>query len=100
MHYLEVRCSSPGPLFVLQAGTPLTRTYLVEQLHAALQRMGLNHSCFNGHSFRIGAATTAAMQGLEDSLIQTLGRWKSDAFKMYIKLSRAQLAEVSRSLAQ
>ena len=29
-----------------------------------------------GYSFRIGAASTAAPRGLEDSTIQTLGRWK------------------------
>ena len=100
VQYIAVRCASPGPLFVLQAGTPLTRAYLVDHLHAALQQMGLDHSSFNGHSFRIGAATTAARKGFEDSLIQTLGRRRSDAYKIYIKLPRAQLAEVSRSLAQ
>ena len=47
-----------------------------------------------------GAATTASQQGLEDSLIQTLGRWRSEAYKIYIKLPRAQLASVSRALAQ
>jgi hypothetical protein len=71
----------------------------VSHLQAALQRAGIQQENYNGHSFRIGAATTAAQKGLEDSLIQTLGRWKSGAYKVYIKLPRSQLAAVSQSLA-
>ena len=59
VHYIGIRTAAHGPLFVLQLGIPLT---LMTQLQAALRK-----AFFNGHSFRIGAATTAAMQGLEDS---------------------------------
>ena len=38
-------------------------------------------------------------EGVEDSLIQTLGPWKSAAYKVYIKLSKSQLTSVSRALA-
>jgi hypothetical protein len=100
VHYIGVRSPLQGPLFILQSGAPLTRPYLVSQLQAALRRAGIEDSRFNGHSFRIGAATTAAQQVLEDSLIQTLGRWRSDAYKIYIKLPRSQLASVSKTLTQ
>ena len=98
LRYLSVRPPSPGPLFIQKDGSPLTRQILVRHLHTALRRAGMNHELYNGHSFRIGAATTAAEQGLEDSLIQTLGRWKSEAYRAYIKIPRHQLAAVSRSL--
>ena len=98
--YIAVRNPLPGPLFILTSGAPLTRPYLVSSLQAALRSAGLDDKQYNGHSFRIGAATTAAQQGIEDSLIQTLGRWRSDAYKLYIKLPRAQLASISQALAR
>ena len=100
VQYIVVRYPSPGPLFVLQSGTLLTRAYLVSHLQAALRRADLDDAQCNGHSFRIGAATTAAAQGLEDSRIQTLGRWRSDAYKTYIKIPRTELANVSRLLTK
>ena len=97
--YMGVCNPLPGPLFVWANGDPLSRSTLVSHLKAALQKAGIPHTNYNGHSFRIGAATTAAQRGLEDSLIQTLGRWKSAAYKTYIKLHRSQLASVSQVLA-
>ena len=85
VRYIAVGSSDLGPLFVTNAWTPPTQAYLVSNLKAALSRAGLDNSLYNSHSFRIGAATTAAAQGLEDSLIQTVGRWRSDAYKVYIK---------------
>ena len=99
LEYVSIRPAVQGALFLFESGAPLTHSALVDKLHQALRQAGLNDSDFNGHSFRIGAATTAAQRGLEDSLIQTLGRWKSSAFKLYIKLPRSQLASVSRALA-
>ena len=100
IRYTAVGSSDPGPIFITNAWTPPTRAYLVSNLKAALSREGLDNSLYNGHSFRIGAATTAAAQGLEDSLIQMLGRWRSDAYKVYIKLPRSQLASVSQTLVR
>ena len=46
--------------------------------------MGLDTSKFTGHIFRIGAATTAAVRGVEDSLIKTLGHWERSAYLLYV----------------
>lgn len=37
------------------------------------------------HCFRHGGATWAGSQGWSDARIRTHGRWKSDAFKVYVK---------------
>ena len=71
---------------------------LVNELHAALRLRGIPPSQYKGHSFRIGAATTAARCGLEDSLIQMLGRWKSSAYRTYIRIPQQELAATSAAL--
>ena len=72
----------------------------MEEVRAALLAAGLPAKEFAGHSFRIGAATTAATVGLDDSTIQTLGRWKSSSYLLYIRLEPHRLASVASSLAR
>ena len=38
---------------------------------------------YSGHSFRKGAAQHKAEHGILDESIQRLGRWTSNAFKLY-----------------
>ena len=98
LNYLVERGPSEGPLFIFPDGSFLTRQRLVEAVRRALDRAGLNASHYSGHSFRIGAATTAAKKGMEDSVIKTLGRWRSLAYLEYIRIPREQLASYSRIL--
>ena len=58
----------------------------------------VDSTAYSGHSFRSGAATTAATQGISDTTIKMLGRWKSSAYQVYIKTPRKQLASYSRRL--
>ena len=65
---------------------PLTKSRFVEMVRARLVRVGISHTGYSGHSFRIGAATTAAQAGIPDSAIQALGRWSSsDTFALHEK---------------
>ena len=61
--------------------------------------LGLPQDDYAGHSFRIGAATSAALAGVEDSTIQALERWQIAAFLQYIRMPREQLAAISPRLA-
>ena len=98
LNYLVVRGNKPGPLFIFKDGRLLTRQHLVQALRGALQAAGIDQSKYCGHSFRIGAATTAAAKGIEDSIIKTLGRWNSIAYLQYVKIPREQLASYSKLL--
>ena len=97
---MAIRPQVPGPLFVHSDGAPLTRTELVMEVRAALTGDGMDLSRYTGHSFRIGAASSAARAGLLDSLIQTLGRCKSSAFQWYIRTPTATLLSVPLRLTQ
>ena len=95
LSYLAARPSTPGPLFFHQDGRALSHPGLVRAVRTSA---GVDTSRYSGHSFRIGAATTAAQAGLQDSLIQTLGRWRSSAFLSYVRTPPSQLLAVSAQL--
>ena len=75
-----------SPLFLdSEFGNSLmSRDHFISWLRQLLLRLGYNDNQFSGHSFRIGAATSAAASGVEDHIIQTLGRWSSDCYIRYI----------------
>ena len=96
--YVAIRPSVGGPLFVFKDGGYLTREKLVSHLRRALGSAGICTQGYSGHSFRIGAATTAALVGVEDSVVKMLGRWESSAYQRYLRTPRDRLAAISARL--
>ena len=62
----------------------LTHQFNVE-LQRCLAYCGLDTSRYKSQSFGIGGACHAADRGYSDGQIRALGRWKSDAFKVYLR---------------
>ena len=98
LDFLNRRGSAPGPLFINSDNTPLRRRQFVERVQQALSAAGLPGASFNGHSFRIGAATSASHAGVPKTTIKILGRWNSMAYQRYIRPPPSELALVSRQL--
>lgn len=96
--YLSRRGGTPGPLFLFPDGKNLTRPAFSAALHKALEELQIDSSQFNTHSFRIGAATFAKQAGMSDSHVKALGRWKSNAYQKYVRLSPLDLSRLSKSL--
>ncbi|XP_070174273.1 uncharacterized protein [Littorina saxatilis] len=85
--YFQLRSPGNSPLFACASGRPVLRKEFETVLKRALVFCQVDPSHYHSHSFRIGAATAAAERGLSDAQIRQLGRWKSDAFKTYIRSS-------------
>jgi hypothetical protein len=68
MAYIAVRGQDPGPLFRLADGTPLLKLLVIKRVQETLSSLAYDHAAYTGHSFQIGAATTAAAAGSK-------GRW-------------------------
>lgn len=80
LHWYYLQCHHTGPLFTFLDGSYLTRATLSSILQQCLPNINLNT-----HSFRIGGASTAHAAGISETTIQTLGRWASDAYRLYIQ---------------
>lgn len=93
--YLAVRGNGPGFLFLFSDGHSLTKQCFISRTRDALSANGVDSSKYAGHSFRIGAATAACARGINDSIIQMLGRWQSSAYQLYIRTPRDKLASFS-----
>ena len=98
LSYLVKRGRTPGPLFTFANGDYLSRDRFVKAVRNAIAASGVDASQFAGHSFRIGAATTAASSGIQDSLIRTMGRWESSAYTLYIRTPRDKISAVAATL--
>ena len=66
-------------LFLRKDGSHPTRAWFDAKLFSFVDRS------FGGHSARAGGATFYASLGLSESVIMALGRWSSEAWKIYIR---------------
>ncbi|XP_056122442.1 uncharacterized protein LOC130100837 [Rhinichthys klamathensis goyatoka] len=100
--YLQLRNSHAKshlePLFIDDSNKPVTRFWFQKHLKSVLQLSGIPAENFSSHSFRIGAATSAAQKGLSQQQIQALGRWSSDAFQTYIRTNRFHIQKAHQIL--
>ena len=87
-----------SPLFLNSefGNSPMSRDHFISLLRQL--RLGYNDNQFSGHSFRIGAATSAAAPGVEDHIIQTLGRWSSNCYIRYIHTDSNIICKAQNSM--
>ncbi|MEQ2297800.1 hypothetical protein AMECASPLE_038418 [Ameca splendens] len=78
--------SSPFmPLFLTPEGVPMIASRFLKFVRQTFVQCNLPPCQFSGHSFRIGAATSAATQGVSTASLQQLSRRSTSAFSSYVR---------------
>ncbi|XP_048021430.1 uncharacterized protein LOC125252287 [Megalobrama amblycephala] len=99
LHFRRSQAKFPSdPLFTDDSNHPITRFWFQKHLKSILIQSGIPADNYSSHSFRIGAATTAAQKGLSQHQIQALGLWSSKAYKSYIRSNRFHIKEAQQTL--
>jgi hypothetical protein len=96
--YTEFPRGGSAALFEGTDGKALSYKAFVAGLRTALTAAGIDPTGFAGHSPRRGAASEAAAAGYSDYEIQLLGRWRSDAYKLYIENPISRILHLSKQL--
>ena len=65
LDYIRQRQDTPGPFFINSNQHPVKKVWFIQQVRRVIQSLGLPEHHYAGHSFRIGAATSAALAGIE-----------------------------------
>lgn len=90
--YFQHFCHTSGPLFQSIDGKPVTYSFFRTHLNDVITYLGYDTKLYKSHSFRIGAATNAAVMGYSEESIKRMGRWKSSALNNYIRVPTIALS--------
>ncbi len=99
IRYIRLRSSfNSSPFFLTPGNDPMSKIWFLQQFKRVLLQCNLSPQHYSGHSFRIGAATSAAMQGVSSASLQQLGCWSSTAYSSYIRPDASSILAAQRSL--
>ena len=91
--------SEARPLFCHNSGAPVTVTQVRDEVKLLMQMAGRDPNRYGAHSLRIGGATAALAAGVNPQLIRLMGRWSSDVYEIYCRLSLQSALHVGRAIA-
>ena len=83
------------PLFRCSNGDAITRAQVGRMVKELMGRLGRDPARFGAHSLRIGGATAALAAGVHPSVIRITGRWMSEVWMIYARLSKQAALQVS-----
>ena len=110
LHLWKNNCPPKTPIYtyyVLMGAEPkfVTGTNIVEILRATDKQIGFQHLGFSpyeigSHSLHLGGVMTLHQVHISDNTIKIIGRWRSDAFLVYLQVQVATFRKVvSKTMA-
>jgi hypothetical protein len=87
-----------GPFFSSR-NFKLSPVMLNKWLSSIAVKFNLDSKRISSHSLRIGGASSLAAAGVNDYIIQKMGRWKSLCFLQYIRLASGAFATAADNLS-
>lgn len=70
-----------------------------EMVKSLMAAVGCDPKYFGAHSLRIGGATAALAAGIDPAVIRCMGRWSSDVYEIYMRLTRETATRLSTTVA-
>lgn len=83
--FVTVRPKIQGPFFCHASGMPVIRQQFSAVLSKCIAKTKFSSAHYRSHSFRIGRASDLAAMGISMKSIMQLGRWQSQAYKLYLR---------------
>ena len=87
-----------GPLFCDARGVSFTTTQVRDAVRRCMAAVGRDPLAFGAHSLRIGGATAALSAGVTPAQIRMMGRWSSDVYEIYCRMSEAAALRVGAAI--
>ena len=87
----SLKADMDGPMFVYKAGDlwkPYLYNHFVKQLKLVLKDIGMDTSCYAGHSLHRGGTIRALRCGVPGEVIKVMGDWRSEAYLHYLDVTQ------------
>lgn len=86
------------PLFITDKGEAMSKPWFASRLRTICLLCGMDPALYTSHTFRIGAATTAASI-VSIPMLKAMGRWSSSAYQRYIRPTAQDVISAQKALS-
>ena len=86
------------PLFRMANGEAPCTSDVRTVVKWLMQGVGCDPAHFGAHSLRIGGATAALTAGISPQTIRLMGRWATDCYDVYLRMTRETAARVGATI--